>query len=33
MGMPRYAEDYFREALDQNPEYEEAGNALANLCR
>ena len=33
MGMPRYAEDYFRDALDQNPEYEEAGNALANLCR
>jgi tetratricopeptide (TPR) repeat protein len=33
MGMPRYAEDYYREALQMNPEFEDARNALANLCR
>lgn len=33
MGMPRYAEDYFRDALQMNPDYEEACNALANLSR
>jgi len=33
MGMPRYAEDYFREALKLNPDYEEARNALSNLFR
>jgi tetratricopeptide (TPR) repeat protein len=31
MGMPRYAEDYFRDALRLNPDYEEARSALANL--
>jgi tetratricopeptide (TPR) repeat protein len=33
MGMPRYAEDYYREALQMNPEFEDARNALANLSR
>jgi tetratricopeptide (TPR) repeat protein len=33
MGMPRYAEDYFRGALQLNPDYDEARNALANLGR
>jgi tetratricopeptide (TPR) repeat protein len=31
MGIPRYAEDYFRDALRLNPDYEEAQSALANL--
>jgi tetratricopeptide (TPR) repeat protein len=33
LGMPRYAEDYFRDALRMNPRFEEARNALDNLCR
>lgn len=33
MAMPRYAEDYFRDALRMNPDYEEARNALAQLSR
>jgi tetratricopeptide (TPR) repeat protein len=32
MGMPRYAEDYFREALRMNPDYEDARSALDNLA-
>jgi tetratricopeptide (TPR) repeat protein len=32
MGMPRYAEDYFTEALRLKPEYREARTALVNLC-
>ncbi len=31
MGMPRHAEDYFQQALDMNPDYEEARNALASF--
>ena len=31
MGMPRYAEDYFRDALRINPDYGEARSALDNL--
>lgn len=31
LGMPRYAEDYFRTALQVNPAYVEAQDALASL--
>jgi tetratricopeptide (TPR) repeat protein len=33
LGMPRHAEDYYREALRMNPDFEEARNALDQLCR
>jgi tetratricopeptide (TPR) repeat protein len=33
LGMPRHAEDYFREALRMNPDLDEARSALAQLCR
>lgn len=32
LGMPRYAEEYFREALEMNPAYDVARSALAELC-
>ena len=31
MGMPRYAEDYYREALRMKPDYADARSALDNL--
>ncbi|KAF0216262.1 MAG: hypothetical protein FD174_3716 [Geobacteraceae bacterium] len=31
LGMPRYAEDYFKEALRLNPDYAEAESALKNM--
>jgi len=33
MNMPRYAEEYLQEALQLNPDYQDARNALAQLYR